>query len=49
MKGMTDATNDTEKNALLLIGDAIINYKTVQSFGYENIILEKYKRLLMPI
>ena len=25
-----------------------MNYKTVQSFGYEELIVEKYKQLLIP-
>lgn len=35
--------------ANLLIGDAINNLKTVQSFGYEELIVEKYKATLKPI
>ena len=34
------------KPANLLCGDCIINYKTVQSLGYENMIIEKYETLL---
>ena len=48
-KGLTDSQNEAEKDALLLVGDAIINYKTVQSFGYEDRILREYKKLLRPI
>lgn len=29
-----------------MCGDAIVNYKTVQSFGHEDMLVEKYKQLL---
>jgi hypothetical protein len=48
-KGLSGATGDMEKAANLLIGDAINNFKTVQSFGYEHLILKKYKDILDPI
>lgn len=35
-----------EDEANLLMGDAINNFKTVQSFGYEDLIVEEYKELL---
>ena len=31
------------KEAALLCGDAILNYKTVQSFGNEVLLVNKYK------
>jgi hypothetical protein len=34
-KGLADGTTELEKEANLLCGDAIVNYKTVQSFGNE--------------
>ena len=34
--------------AELMLGDAINNYKTVQSFGYEEAIVDIYKGLLAP-
>ena len=48
-KGLTGATADTEKQANLLIGDAINNFKTVQSFGNEDLIVEKYISFVRPI
>jgi ATP-binding cassette subfamily B (MDR/TAP) protein 1 len=48
-KGLSGATGDMEKAANLLIGDAINNFKTVQSFGYEHLILKKYKEIIDPI
>lgn len=37
------------KEANLLVGDAIVNYKTVQSFGHEDLIVKKYEEMLAPI
>ena len=48
-KGLVSSVNEAEKAANLLIGDAINNFKTVQSFGYENLIVRKYAILLEPI
>lgn len=33
----------------MLIGDAINNFKTVQSFGYENLVIDEYVSLIEPI
>lgn len=38
--------NENMKMANLLCGDAIINFRTVQSFGYEELIVKTYKDLL---
>ena len=48
-KGLADGTSDLEKEANLLCGDAITNYKTVQSFGNEVQLVAAYKRMLLPI
>lgn len=37
-KGLTESTGDETKEANLLCGDALINYKTVQSFGHEEFV-----------
>lgn len=37
-----------EKEANLLCGDAIVNYKTVQSFGNEEMLVKQYEKMLMP-
>lgn len=45
-----DAGNEEElKEANLLCGDCIVNFKTVQSFGHEDRLVEKYKELLLPV
>ena len=44
--GLSTNTNDLQKEANLLCGDAIINYKTVQSFGHEDLIANKYEEML---
>jgi ABC-type transport system involved in Fe-S cluster assembly fused permease/ATPase subunit len=38
--------DSVEKEADLLCGDSIINYKTVQSFGHEQQIFEMYDKIL---
>lgn len=45
-KGLTDRERDESSQANLLCGDSIINYKTVQSMGYEIEIFKKYKEFL---
>jgi len=37
--GLTDQTNDLAKEADLLAGDAIGNFKTVQSFANEDMLV----------
>lgn len=49
MKAADEDNKDALKEANLLCGDSIINYKTVQSFGHEEKLVEKYKELLMPV
>ena len=48
-KGLTTGTDDLSKEANLLCGDAITNYKTVQSFGYEDLVVAKYKEMMFPV
>lgn len=45
---MVKDSNDGDKEADLLCGDSIVNYKTVQSFGHEELIFEMYERILLP-
>ena len=47
-KGFNSASNELNKEANLLCVDAIMNFRTVQSFGYEDQIVKKYKELLYP-
>jgi len=49
MQGEAEDNSELEKEANLLCGDAIINYKTVQSFGHEEMLVKKYEELLQPI
>lgn len=37
---------NTEGN--LLLGDAIMNFRTVQSFGHEDLIVRKYDEYMAP-
>lgn len=39
---------EADKEADLLCGDTIVNYKTVQSFGHEDAIYEMYEKILLP-
>lgn len=48
-QGLTDQTNDLSKNADLLAGDAIANFKTVQSFANEDLIVAKYEEFFAPV
>jgi hypothetical protein len=38
-KGLIDEQNDKQKDANLLCGDAIVNFKTVQSFGHTELVV----------
>lgn len=49
MAGLTDESGDLLKEANLLCGDAIVNYKTVQSFGHEEEIVKIYDEFLAPV
>jgi len=46
--GGVSEINEKQKEANLLCGDAIVNYKTVQSFGHEDLIAKKYESYLKP-
>ena len=48
LEGAGHDDNDRLQQANLLCGDAIMNYKTVQSFGYENKVVETYRKLIEP-
>ena len=37
---------DPDKEAQILCGDAVANYKTVQSFGNDNLVVDLYKNFL---
>jgi ATP-binding cassette, subfamily B (MDR/TAP), member 1 len=43
-----DEDKDAFKEANLLCGDCIVNFKTVQSFGHEERLVQKYRELLTP-
>jgi len=46
---LTEATGDLTKEADLLAGDAISNFKTVQSFANEELIIQLYERFYEPV
>jgi ATP-binding cassette subfamily B (MDR/TAP) protein 1 len=46
--GLSKDLNEKQKEANLLCGDAITNFKTVQSFGHEDLISKKYESYLAP-
>jgi ABC-type transport system involved in Fe-S cluster assembly fused permease/ATPase subunit len=37
--GLSESSNQFTKEADILCGDAVMNFKTVQSFGYEHLIV----------
>lgn len=45
-QGMSDFDQAAFKDANLLAGDAITNYRTVSSFGYDDLLLKEYDRLI---
>lgn len=49
MKAEEGDSKDSNKEANLLCGDCIVNYKTVQSFGNEEELVNLYRNLLMPV
>lgn len=46
--GLVDEQNNLQKDANLLCGDAITNFKTIQSLGNTELIVKKYEELLLP-
>lgn len=48
-KGLTNENKELNSQADLLCGDSIINYKTVQSLGHEEMIMKKYREYLEPV
>lgn len=44
--GMSSFDEEAYKDANLLAGDAIINYRTVASFGHDNIIVKEYEKYI---
>jgi len=47
--GFALQTNDLTKDADMLCSDAIINFKTVQSLGHEDLIIKKYVEIIDPV
>lgn len=43
---MSNVDEDAYKDANLLAGDAINNYRTVASFGYDNLIVKEYENYI---
>lgn len=46
--GLVSEQNELMKEADLLCGDSITNFKTVQSLGNTELIVQKYEELLLP-
>ena len=49
LKAADEDSKDSMKEANLLCGDSIVNFKTVQSFGNEEELVNFYRNLLMPV
>lgn len=48
-EGITEQNDELSKEADLLCGDAINNFKTVQSFGHEEELVKKYYEMMFPM
>jgi len=46
--GLTEESSEGLKEANLLCGDSIVNFRTVQSFGNTQLVVEKFKSFLYP-
>ena len=46
--GLTEESEDGMKDANLLCGDSIVNYRTVQSFGNTQLVVKKFESFLSP-
>lgn len=44
--GLVNNQHDMEKDAALLCGDSISNFRTVQSFGHNELFVKKYQDML---
>lgn len=44
---MANESNDNYKDANLLVGDTITNYRTVASFAHNELILQRYQDYLL--
>lgn len=44
--GYSNIDEEAYKDANLLAGDSILNYRTVASFGHDNLIIEEYDKLV---
>jgi len=44
--GYSDIDEEAYKEANLLAGDSILNYRTVASFGHDDIIVNEYDKLI---
>lgn len=48
-QGVITFSTKEMKEPNLLLGDAIMNFRTVQSFGYENLVVDLYLEMQAPI
>lgn len=48
-KKLQNLSNDKAKEGDLLCGDAIVNYKTTQSFGNNQMVVKKYIEFMEPV
>jgi ABC-type transport system involved in Fe-S cluster assembly fused permease/ATPase subunit len=47
--GVQRITGDLAKEANLLAGDAMTNYKTIQSMGNNEVVIKMYEDLMRPV
>jgi len=48
IKQMSELGEKGDREGDLLMGDSIVNYKTIQSFGHEELIFKMYESILAP-
>jgi hypothetical protein len=46
--GLTEETSEGLAEANLICGDSIVNFRTVQSFGNTQLVVDQYKNFLLP-
>lgn len=45
---MAELGEKGDRDGDLLMGDSIVNYKTIQSFGHEQLVFDMYEKILIP-
>ena len=46
---MSQSVAEQMKESNLFLSDVLVNYKTAQSFGHDNMLVKKYREMVDPI